>query len=417
MNAAGLEDDVPFHHYARALKRLDADTRRHVSCVLDLDRFLFNADQLRLRAQGVPLRVATKSLRIRGALTTALERPGFSGALAYTLAEALWLHEHGIDDLLVGYPESNAAALTQWAQDPQARRNITVTVDSLENVRLVLDAARSATQGVRQEPLRICIDLDLAWMPTPGLHLGPYRSPVRTESEAAALARAVVAHPELRLVGVLGYEGQVAATPDAGSLLSPMVRAAKQLVIRDVARRRARMVAAIRGVCRQAGQALEFVNGGGTGSLDSTVQDRSVTEASVGSGLIGPALFDNYAEFHPRPSLYFVRPVVRRPTPHTVTVSGGGLIASGPPSRSRRPTIAWPLGLRYARLEGPGEVQTPLHGKATSLLQMGDPVFFRHAKSGELAEHTNLVAVYSEAAQDIVDLWPTYRGEGKAFSA
>lgn len=417
MNDDGRGHDALFLRYAAALARFDAVTRRHVSCLLDLDHFRFNAEQLRQRAQGVPLRVATKSLRIRRALTTVLEQPGFSGALAYTLSEALWLRERGIDDVLVGYPESNPDALIQWAQDPHARRSITVTVDSPENVRLVVEANRAASEEARREPLRICIDLDLAWTPTPGLHLGPYRSPVRTETQAAALAHAVVTDPELRLVGVLGYEGHVAATPDADRLFSPAVRAAKRLAIRDVARRRSRMVSAIREVSLHAGQDLEFVNGGGTGSLESTVQDPSVTEASVGSGLIGPALFDHYSQFHPRPSLYFVRPVVRRPNRRTVTVSGGGLIASGPPRRSSLPTIAWPLGLRYARWEGPGEVQTPLLGAAAAQLQIGDPVFFRHAKSGELSEHANLVAVYSGAANEITELWPTYRGEGKAFSA
>lgn len=107
--------------------------------------------------------------------------------------------------------------------------------------------------------------------------------------------------------------------------------------------------------------------------------------------------------------------MVRRPRPGVVTVAGGGWVASGMPGADRLPVVAWPEGLRYSGQEAAGEVQTPLRGTAADRLSLGDPVFFRHAKAGEPAEHLAAVAVYAAEQDAIVDLWPTYRGEGRVF--
>ena len=69
---------------------------------------------------------------------------------------------------------------------------------------------------------------------------------------------------------------------------------------------------------------MEFVNGGGTGSLESTAADTSVTELTAGSGLVGPTLFDAYRRFAPEPALLFALPVVRRPGPGLATLFSGG---------------------------------------------------------------------------------------------
>lgn len=138
-----------------------------------------------------------------------------------------------------------------------------------------------------------------------------------------------------------------------------------------------------------------------------------VTEVAAGSGFYGPELFQHYRGFRPAPALHLLFDVVRRPAPDTVTVLGGGWIASGPPGKDRLPVPVWPEGLRYSASEGPGEVQTPLTGRAAAGLKVGDPVFFRHAKAGEPLERLNSVLVYSNG--EIIDEWPTYRGEGKAF--
>lgn len=411
------EYEPPFRDYFRALNDLDEADRWQISTLLDLDQFHANAADLRRRADGLPLRVASKSLRVRSALTAALDEPGFSGVFAYTLDEALWLLSHGVTNILVGYPTANVDALRRWATDPAAREHITVTVDSVETLEPILAVSGDSDSDSDHHALRVCVEVDVSWQPLPGIHLGPARSPVRTPEHAAALARGVLSHWQLRLVGLLAYEGQIAATPDHGFLTAPVVRAVKNASIRELTARRQRMVAAVRAVCRQHGGAgldLEFVNAGGTGSVESTTRDPSVTEISVGSGLMGPSLFEHFAAFRPRSALHFIRPVVRRADQHTVVVQAGGWIASGRAGADRVPSVVAPSGLTYLGLEGAGEVQTPLRGAAARQLRIGDPVFFRHAKAGELAEHVNSVAVYSQ--QQIIDVWPTYRGESKAFT-
>jgi D-serine deaminase-like pyridoxal phosphate-dependent protein len=77
------------------------------------------------------------------------------------------------------------------------------------------------------------------------------------------------------------------------------------------------------------------------------------------------------------------------------------------------PLPALPEGLALTPLEGAGEVQTPLLVGSKAKLNVGDPVFFRHAKAGELAEHFN---AYALVRGDTVEGdAPTYRGLGWAF--
>jgi hypothetical protein len=61
-------------------------------------------------------------------------------------------------------------------------------------------------------------------------------------------------------------------------------------------------------------------------------------------------------------------------------VYSSGSIASGPPGWSRQPLPWMPPKLRLLRTEGAGEVRTPLRGAAAAELQVGDQVWFRHAK-------------------------------------
>jgi D-serine deaminase-like pyridoxal phosphate-dependent protein len=176
----------------------------------------------------------------------------------------------------------------------------------------------------------------------------------------------------------------------------------------ELVERRARAVAAVREHAD-----LEFVNGGGTGSLEFTAADASVTEIAAGSGLFGGHLFDGYAHFTPAPAAAFALDVVRSPGPEHATILGGGWIASGPPGADRVPRIVWPEGLTMLARESAGEVQTPVTGPAARRLRAGDRVWFRHTKSCELSEHLNEFAVVD--GHEVVDTVPTYRGEGKAF--
>jgi D-serine deaminase-like pyridoxal phosphate-dependent protein len=378
--------------------------------VLDLQAFDANAGDLLRRAGGRPIRVASKSVRCREALRRVLARPGFAGVLAYSLPEALWL-AGGDDpvstDVVVAYPTVDRTALRRLLADEQAASRVTLMIDSAEHLDLV-DAERD---GAGSE-VRVCLDVDASLRAAGGrVHVGVRRSPLHEPADAAALARAVAGRPGCRLVGLMAYEAQIAGVQDAPPrrrLRGLAVRRVQALSARELASRRAAVVAAVREVTP-----LEFVNGGGTGSLEVTAAEPTVTELAAGSGLFAPVLFDGYRAFHPRPAALFAVPVTRRPAPGIVTVAGGGWIASGPPGADRLPVPTHPAGLRRLPAEGCGEVQTPLRGPGARHLRPGDRVWFRHAKAGELCEHVDALHVVDGVT--VTDAWPTYRGEGCAF--
>jgi D-serine deaminase-like pyridoxal phosphate-dependent protein len=379
--------------------------------VLDLDALDANADDLVRRAAGKPIRVASKSVRSRGVLRRVLARPGFAGVLAYSLHEALWLaagDDPVSSDVVVGYPTADRSALRRLADDDGAAARVTLMVDSRAQLDLIDDVVPAA----RRPRLRICLDVDASLRAVGGrVHLGVRRSPVHSALEAAALAREMAARPGFALVGVMLYEAQIAGVQDVPArrpVRGLAVRGMQALSARELTGRRAAVVAAVSDVAD-----LEFVNGGGTGSVERTAADAAVTEIAAGSGLYNPALFDGYRAFTGRPAAVFATPVTRIPAPGTVTVAGGGWIASGPPGADRLPLPTYPGGLGWLPTEGVGEVQTPLRGPAAAALGVGDRVWFRHAKAGELCEHVN--ELHTLAGETLTGTVRTYRGEGRSF--
>ena len=374
--------------------------------VVDLDAFDANADDLRRRAAGTPIRLASKSVRVPALIRRGLAHEGFRGVLSYTLAEALWLVENDVcDDLVVAYPTVDLAALTRLVVSPRAAARITLMVDSPAHLDVV-DSVR-ASHAV---PVRLAIDID-AGLRMGRQHVGPKRSPLYDAAGVVELARCIEARPGFRLVGAMTYEGQVAGVQDdvpSQRARSAVVRRLKSLSLAQLEVRRREIADALRTVAE-----LEFWNAGGSGSVEETVADPVVTEVAAGSGLLAPTLFDHYQSFRPRPAAFFGMPVVRRPSPQVATVHGGGFVASGPSGADRLPTPWAPAGLHLTGLEGAGEVQTPLTGKAAALLSVGDVVWFRHAKAGEPFEHTDRVHLLE--GDRIVDTVPTYRGHGCVF--
>jgi D-serine deaminase-like pyridoxal phosphate-dependent protein len=375
--------------------------------VVDLDAFDANADDLVRRAGSTPIRVASKSVRVPALLSRVLARDGFQGVLGFTLAEALWLEEQGIsDDIVVAYPTVDRGALARLVASPSAAGHITLMVDDVAHLDLV-DSVR-ASHAV---PVRVSIDVD-AGLRMGRQHVGPKRSPLHDPDAVLRLAREIERRDGFRLVGAMTYEGQVAGVQDdvpSQRARSAVVRRIKSLSMNQLEVRRREVADAL----KAAGVALEFWNAGGTGSVEATVADRVVTEVAAGSGLLTPTLFDHYQSFDARPAAFFGLPVTRRPSPQVATVHGGGLVASGPIGKDRLPTPWAPAGLQLTGLEGAGEVQTPLTGHPAALLAIGDLVWFRHAKAGELFEHTNTVQLLSGAR--FTEQVLTYRGHGLAF--
>jgi D-serine deaminase-like pyridoxal phosphate-dependent protein len=233
---------------------------------------------------------------------------------------------------------------------------------------------------------------------------------VHTVAQAGTLAQEVVSRNGFTLVGMMGYEAQIAGLTNdpANKARGVAVRFLQKRSAAELAERRAAAVAAVRSIAD-----LEFVNGGGTGSLERTSSESAVTEVAAGSGLFGPHLFDHYQHFTPAPAAAFALSVVRKPKPELATLLGGGWIASGPADASRVPLLVWPEGMAMLPLEGAGEVQTPLSGKEAAKLQVGDRVWLRHTKAGELSEHVDDFLVVE--GETVVETMPTYRGQGKAF--
>ncbi|MEH1012302.1 amino acid deaminase/aldolase [Micromonospora sp. CPCC 206060] len=392
-------------------RRLDTATA-HLDpplAVVDLHAFTANATALAGRAADKPVRLASKSVRCRELITRALTQPGWHGVLAYTLAEANWLVRTGATrDAVVAYPTADRSALAELAGNAELADTVTLMIDDPAQLDLV-DAV--AAPGRRPE-LRVCLDLDASWRLLGGrLHLGVRRSPVHSADATGAFAALVAARPGFRLVGLMAYEAQIAGLAD-----TPPGQALRGAAIRVVQRRSYAELLARRGAAVAAAREhadLEFVNGGGTGSVAVTTVDPAVTEVTAGSGLYGPRLFDGYRAWRPEPAAFFACPVVRRPAPGIATVLGGGWIASGPAGRDRSPTPWLPAGLALLGAEGAGEVQTPLTGPAADRLKVGDRVWFRHAKAGELCEHVNEVHLLDGDA--LAGAAPTYRGEGMSF--
>ncbi|NJP45900.1 amino acid deaminase/aldolase [Actinacidiphila epipremni] len=389
--------------YDRATAHLDAPL-----ALVDLAAFDANAADLVRRAAGKPIRLATKSVRCRALLERALAHEGFGGLMSFTLAESLWLARAGFTDVLLAYPSADRAGYAELAADPKLAAAVSVMVDDVAQLDLI-DAAR----GSGTETVRVCLELDTSLRKLGGrLRIGALRSPLHDPERLAELARAVTRRPGFRLVGLMGYEGHVAGVGDAvpgRPLRSLAIRVMQSTARKELAARRADAVQAVRAV--EPG--LEFVNGGGTGSVQHTAAEAAVTEIAAGSGLYVPRLFDNYTSFHGRPAALFAQPVVRRPGVGVVTVLGGGYPASGAPGPDRLPEPYLPEGLRYDPQEGAGEVQTPLLGSAADDLLIGDKVWFRHAKAGEMCER--FAELHLLDGDEIAAVVPTYRGEGKTF--
>jgi D-serine deaminase-like pyridoxal phosphate-dependent protein len=374
---------------------------------VDLDLFNENVQQVLSRARHLPIRIATKSVRslpLLRHLLAASQR--MRGLLCYSVAEAVQLSRAGLDDLLVAYPAVDRKQLAALCNEVRAGKTLIPMVDCAGHV-AVLEAVAAANNVV----LPICIDLDMA-LDLPGLHFGTWRSTLRSPAQVQALYQTIERCAHLRLDGLMGYEGQVAGVGDAvpgQALKNRIIRLLKALSVLVVRRRRAAAVSAL----HRMGARLRFVNGGGTGSLESTSSEAVVSEVAVGSAFFAPGLFDYYRTFRHLPAAGFAVAVTRRPRLQILTCAGAGLVASGSAGPEKLPQPYLPVGARLTALEGAGEVQTPVRYNGPVPITLGDPIFFRHSKAGELCEHFNELLLLQGGT--VVGTAKTYRGEGWVF--
>lgn len=377
--------------------------------LVDVDALDRNVDRIaaRVRRTEKTCRPGTKSIRSVALTKRILERAGatFRGLLTYSYEEAVMLTDAGLDDLLVAYPSVQPAALASAAAAVARGKTLRFMVDHHEHLDAVSVAAAAA-----KTTLDVVLDVDVAFRPLGRAHLGVVRSPLRDRASVAALLERASRTAGVRVVGLMGYEAHVAGLSDRGANA-----AFKALAWPTVVERRRDAVLAM----RDAGIRPSLVNGGGTGSLSRTLSDPSVTEATVGSGFLGSHLFDEIGDVPLEPAIFVALEVVRLPDEKHVTASGGGYSASGAPGRDRLLVPYAPVGMTLLDREGGGEVQTPIDvSKAERAPRIGDPVIFRPAKAGEIAdrfrEHVWISARPSSGAR-IVGRSPTYRGDGHTY--
>lgn len=402
-----------------ALKELLRDEPLPVMLV-DLDVLDQNTRQISEIAAkaGKRLRVASKSVRVPALLKRIMETGGehFQGVMCFCVSEAGFLAEKGFSDLLVAYPSVQPSDLSIAWELTQAGQSITLMVDApaqLERLNAYWKQRAAAIEGAK--PLRVCVDLDMSYR-LMGMHLGVQRSPLRDLKGFSTVLEALKRCEHLQLDGLMGYEAQIAGLGDASPFspaLNPAKRAIKALSTKDVARRRKEITAQL----DAQGLSIRFFNGGGTGSLRSTTQEDWLTEVTAGSGFLQSHLFDYYRENTNLPASCFGLQVTRQPQKDVITCHSGGFIASGEVGPDKQPLPFLPKGLSLLGREGAGEVQTPL--QITSAfppeltLSPGDPVFFRPAKAGEIAERFDSYLLIQKG--QIVDRANTYRGEGQTF--
>jgi D-serine deaminase-like pyridoxal phosphate-dependent protein len=372
--------------------------------LVDLDALDHNIDALvvPVRKRAKTLRVASKSIRCVELLRYILRRGGdaVSGLMAYSPAEAHFLVQEGFNDVLVAYPTALHGDALLVAEANRAGARVALTVDERRHVEIAEAAAREV--GAR---IPLVVDVDVSYRPLgERTHVGVRRSPLRTPVDVANLVERIRGFEHVAFGGLLAYEAQIAGIDDQGPrsimkrLARPKVAEQRRAIVDELARR---------------GIDLPLFNGGGTGSLLSSSVDDTLTEVAAGSGFLDSHLFDGYRDLHLEPAACFAVQITRRPAPGYVTCQSGGYVASGAAGRDRLPLPYLPEGLRLTALEGAGEVQTPLIVPPRMELDLGAPVFFRHAKAGELAEH---FLHYALVRDDRIEARAsTYRGAGRSF--
>jgi D-serine deaminase-like pyridoxal phosphate-dependent protein len=357
------------------------------------------------------LRVATKSVRVPGLLELIRDEIGdtYEGLMTYSPAETRFLHECGFEDFLVAYPRVNPMQIHELVEVNREGSTARLMVDEpahLEAVDAVYEELPPDT-----DPLPVCVELDVSYRPFGLTHLGVRRSPIRSVEEFEHFYEQVCANPHVRFAGTMGYEAQLAGVPDDSTgqpLRNLLIRTMKHFSRLDVRRRRKALAEFL-----EDRDADNLVNAGGTGSIRFSVQEDGVTEVTVGSGFLQSHLFDDYQNNDNEPAFAFALPITRHPADSIVTCQSGGFIASGPTGEDKAPRPFRPENVSTLDREGFGEVQTPLRVPEGDDLSVGDPVFFRPAKAGEIAERFNEYLLIDDGT--IIERIDTYRGHGQCF--
>lgn len=383
-----------------------SDISKPLACV-DLDLLNKNIDFFSEKALDKNIRIATKSIRSAHLIRYILDRhPRFKGLMCYDIDEAIWLSNEGFDDILVAYPVVDSKKIESLCIELKKSKTIFLMVDSPDHLRLINKIAL-----IHNTKISVCLDLDMS-SAYPGLYFGVYRSSIQNLAQLDVFISVLSECSHVRLAGMMGYEAQIAGLGDAypnRNIMNHLIRFLKKESNKTIQKRRNEVLKRL----YDAGFQLDFVNGGGTGSILMSSIESSLTEVTVGSGFFCPTLFDNYHDFELEPAAFYAIEIVRQPQNNIYTCLGGGYVASGAMDKDKLPKIYLPSGAELFKNEMAGEVQTPFKYSGKNKLNIGDPVFMRHAKAGELMERFN--EIYLVQNGQIKDVVETYRGSGKCF--
>ncbi len=405
------------------------------SAWLDMDALDHNIALVNKKTQAVKLRLATKSIRSLDVLRYIKDNsPHFIGLMSYAADESLYLLENGFDNILCAYPTLDMASVAATFDYTKQGATMIWMVDRPEHVDVLNEVGK-----IHDVVIDVCLDINMS-MPLPKLYFGTKRSALMSIKDVKKLLKHIKKYSHINVSAAMGYEAQIAGLPEhlpSKALLSPAIRLLKSRSQKQVSKRRRSIVDYL----NNQGYTLKLVNGGGSGSMDFTSSQPEVSEITVGSAYYKPAYFDYMDSMHEfQPAAGFVLPVTRQPEKNVITCHSGGFIASGATGTDKAPVIHYPEYLSLLNDEGFGEVQTPMAiSKAkkdgdTPRFSIGDVVWCRHAKAGELCEHFNELICYRQSAQSTTDgfarsegtlttintktknqIMTTYRGEGKCF--
>ncbi|MBL4586808.1 MAG: alanine racemase [Flavobacteriales bacterium] len=341
---------------------------------VDLDLLDANIKAIIPKAQGKKIRVATKSIRVPAIIKRILDSSAvYQGLMCYSPREAIFLSQQGFDDLLMGYPIWNRADVEPIAAELKKGKTIVLMVDRKEHIEHLNSIAKEMDVTIP-----VCLDLDMS-SDFPGIHFGVWRSSIFGKKEAMELATTIKRATNIKLDGVMGYEAQIAGLGDnepGKAAMNSIIRFLKGRSVKEIAKRRKDVVNGL----TEMGFDLRFVNGGGTGSMDTTCSEECVTEVTVGSGFFSPTLFDNYKDFKFLPAAGYAIEIVRSPKKNLYTCLGGGFIASGEIGKLKEPKIFLPEGAKLTAQEGTGEVQTPVQYSGAEKLHFETPFFCATAR-------------------------------------
>lgn len=254
---AGLGASAERPHVAAALNILGEPGSAHriptPAAVLDLPAFDRNVARMAARAAqaGLALRPHSKSHKCAALARRQIEA-GAVGICCAKLAEAEAMAAEGIGAILVTSPIAGAESAARAARLAAALPDFRIVVDHPDGAAELGAAALG--------PIQIVIDVDV----------GLGRTGCHDPEQAAAVARAIAAQPNLRLLGVQGYGGHWQHMEGANA------RAAA------VAEGMTKLTAAIAAV-RAAGGVVEVVTGGGTGTFAADAAQGVLTEIQPGS--------------------------------------------------------------------------------------------------------------------------------------